>query len=199
MRRLSLQLENFANDESANITIEFVVILPLLTLWYIGTLVFFDAYKSRMAADNAASVIADILSRFEPSPLKPGYEQDEIDEMLLLRTSMLPKAPPGGWLRVSAIEYVDATGTYKVNWTCVGTGGTVGPLDHADIPLNSIPLMIDGEVVLLVESEVPYVPLVDWVGISITSWTSLAAIKPRFAEGAPIKSGDCIVPAPPVT
>ena len=189
-------LKKFSADESANITIEFVIILPLLTLWFVGTLVFFDAYKSRMAADNATSVVADILSRFEPSPLKPGYELDEIDEMLLLRTSMLPKAPAGGWLRISAIEYDDFDGSYTVNWSCVATGGIAPQLTDAEIPLERLPLMIDGEVVLLVESSVRYRPLVDWVGIDIVSWSSTAAIKPRFAPGAPINAGECTAGGP---
>lgn len=184
-------ITKFLRDETANMTIEFVVILPLLILWYVGTLVFFDAYKSRMQADAAAYTVADIMSRFEATDSRPGIIMDDIDELLLLRTSILPSVPAGGWLRFSSVHYDDDTGTYDVRWSCVATGGQIERLVDATIPLNEMPLMLDDEVVILVESAVPYRPLVDWVGIVERNWVTRATVSPRFEVEILMAVGQC--------
>lgn len=184
-------LSKFFRDETANMTIEFVVILPLLILWYIGTLVFFDAYKSRMQADAAAFTIADIMSRFEATPSNPGIEMTDIDELLLLRTSILPSVPPGGWLRFSSIHYNGDNGLHEVRWSCVATGGLVLELETADIPVAALPLMLNDEVIIMVESTVPYRPLVDWVGIAERTWLTRAIVSPRFEEEILMLVGEC--------
>ena len=184
-------LTKFLRDETANMTVEFVVILPLLILWYIGTLVFFDAYKSRMQADAAAYTIADIMSRFEATDTKPGLQMNDIDELLLLRTSMLPSAPAGGWLRFSSIHYDDSDGSYNVQWSCVATGGQALGLESGNIPVAELPLMLDDEVIIMVESVVPYRPLVDWVGIAERTWLTRATVSPRFEDEILMEVGEC--------
>ena len=116
---------------------------------------------------------------------------DDIDELLLLRTSMLPVAPLGGWLRFSSIRYDDTDGSYAVQWSCVATGGQVLALETEDIPTDELPLMLDGEVVIMVESTVPYRPLADWVGIAERTWLTRAIVSPRFEDEILMESGEC--------
>lgn len=60
---LSRILHRFSNEEKGTLTVEAVLILPLLVWWWVAGLVFFDAYQARNVNQKAAYTVSDMISR----------------------------------------------------------------------------------------------------------------------------------------
>lgn len=162
----------FLRDEQASMTLEFVAVLPLMLFWFVGSIVFFDAYKARMDADAAAIVIADVTSRHV-------YINDNfLDEMVFLHKLLLPKAD-STWLRISTIVYDADEDSHSVRWSEVPNSLVGEELEDDDIPVDQLWDMYDGEIAIIVDTMVPYEPMVDWVRIGARNWISRKIITPR--------------------
>ncbi len=167
-------LRRFAKDEDATMTVEFVIIFPVLFTWWIGSIVFFDAFDARAGAARVSHTIADIMSR------QTDTSNAFIDDLLVLQNRMLPKEPTGA-IRVSDIvKNVD--GTLAVAWS-YSTANL--PLTVADIPMASIPGMNAGQHILLIDTYVPYIPIADWVGVVSQTWTNRVFTNARFVANIP--------------
>lgn len=167
------KIKLFLSDEDASMVLEFVVVLPLLIVWMVGCVVFFDAYKAKADADTAAYIIADILSRHEQ------LNMADINEMANLQGILASKADGPIWMRVSVIEYDEDDDSYSVLFSKIPNGMGGSELIDADIPVAQLWNMYDGETVLLIDATVPYIPMVDWVRIGARNWETRAVISPR--------------------
>ena len=176
MNQMYKLLKKFKDDESASLTMEFVLILPVLVTWFIGSIMFFDAYNSKATAQRTAHTIADIISR------ETTTNNSKIDTLLVLQNRMLPRSSVGT-VRVSSIQR-DLAGDLALLWT-YSTDGVAAPLELADIPLSNIPLLGNGQSILLVDTQVPFTPIAEWVGFTATEWFNRVAIAPRFVEPLP--------------
>jgi Flp pilus assembly protein TadG len=176
MRRAFKNLfKRFQADETASITMEFVLILPVLVTWFIGSIVFYDAYNSKATAQRTAHTIADIISR------QTDTSNNIIDSLLLVQNRMSPRAAVGS-VRISSIQR-NSAGILQMQWTHATDGST--PLTLADIPLTVLPVINNGESVLLVDTTVPFAPISDWTAITTTNWVNRVSISPRFVEPLP--------------
>ncbi len=162
--------KRFAQDEEGSITIEFVIWVPILMLWLIGSLAFFDGYRERGRAAKASHVISDILSR------QVEVSQDYVDELGELLDELLPGTPAGKWIRVTSITY--SGGVYSVQWSSVTGDGA--PMTNDDIPLDMMPTMAANDTVVVTETHVPFTPMLDWVGMDSNVWESFLPNRPRF-------------------
>ena len=169
-------LRSFSDDENATMTVEFIIILPVLMLWFIGSVVFFDAFDARAGAQRTAHMIADIMSR-QTEEIDNAY----IDDLLLLQNRLLPREPAGS-LTVSTLILDADSGNMKVLWS-YSTEGT--PLVDTDLAALQIPPMAPGETVLLIDSYVPFVPISDIVGIVAQTWVNRVVISARFLPFVP--------------
>ncbi len=167
----------FKDDESANLTVEFVMIFPVLMTWFLGSIIFFDAYNSKATAQRTAHTLADLISR--QTTVDNGF----IDSLLAVQNRMTPRRNVGV-VRVTSIQKDAATGDLQLLWT-YNTDGGATPLTLANIPLASIPTMQNGESILLVDTRVPFTPIADWVGFTATEWTNRVPVAPRFVEPLP--------------
>lgn len=182
------KLKKFWDSEYAAITLEFIIVFPLLWFWFIGSIVFFDAFKCRMHATAAASTMADIVSR------KDSMSRDDVLLMYNVHEALLPKGV-GGWIRISSIRLKTlGTGSanpneYEVLWSALsGSAAAVSgkaKLKAEDIQQQGIPLLQVNEEIIIFESFVPYVPIADWVGIRAKTWSTAVAISPRFTTSIP--------------
>lgn len=182
----------FLSDEDASMTLEFVVVLPLLIVWMVGCVVYFDAYKAKADADTAAYIIADILSRHEQ------LNMADLNEMATLQGILAAKADGPIWMRVSVIEYEASDDSYTVLFSKLPSGMPGSILIDEDIPVAQLWDMYDGETVLLVDAVVPYIPMVDWVRIGARNWETRAVISPRASIeilwcGATEASPQCVI------
>ncbi len=167
-------LQRFKDDDSGSLTMEFVLMLPVLMLWFIGSIVFFNAYITKSAAQRAAHTVSDVISR------QTEVDNAFIDNLLLLQNRMLPSARVGS-VTVSSIQKDATTGDLNMLWT-YSTDGNAQPLQIADIPLTALPLMQPGESVLLVDTSVPFAPLSDWVAMGSNDWTNRVVVTTRFVD-----------------
>ncbi len=202
--------KTFKSDEEANITVEFVLLFPLLALWFAGSFIFFDAFRTTSQAAKAAYTIGDIVSR---QPLIPA---NYIDELYTLQENLLPRAPSGKWLRVTSIICIIPPGdidgdgnddsatrtciddnvpaaTYEVLWSRARPddidGDTVSnALVNATIPLTVMPTMARNDTIVLVENFVPYIPIVDWLDFTGLEWRNQIVNRPRFSDRVVIQN-----------
>jgi Flp pilus assembly protein TadG len=154
-------------------TVEFVIVVPLLMLWFVGSFVWFQAFRNYSQAEKASFAIADIVSR------QTEVDNEFIDGLQPLFQRLQPRAGSGNWLRVSSISWDEDDG-YAVEWSRNADGGD--DLVTGDIPTSILPEMADGDTVILAETYVPYQPMVDWVGIPPLTWSNQVVIRPRYVS-----------------
>ena len=63
LARLMRPITQFRADIRGSVSVEMVLVLPLLIFAYVASLVFFDAFRARRDAQVAALTVADLLSR----------------------------------------------------------------------------------------------------------------------------------------
>lgn len=173
-------VHRYLSHDEASVSMEFVIIWPLLVLWLIASYVFFDVYRSESKAAKAVYTVADILSR-----------QEEVNEPLLedldvLVDELIPRASDQKWMRVSSIVY-DGT-DYLVDWSHAMNPilngdpdqNLVEELANGDIPVDIMPTLADTDSIIFVELNVPYSPIVSDIGLTDQTWEPRAIVRPRY-------------------
>lgn len=173
---ISTLFAKFKADETASLTMEFVLILPVLMTWFLGSIIFFDAFNSKATAQRTAHTIADILSR------QTATNNAFIDDLLEVQNRMLPREQVG-WVRVTSIQK-DLAGDLSVLWT-YSTDASATDLEIDDIPEGVLPEIANGESIILVDTSVPFVPISDWVGFTAATWANRVPTKVRYVEPLP--------------
>ncbi len=176
MLTLKSFLSRFIKDEDASITMEFVIVTPVMVLWWIGSMVFFDAFEARSGAARSAYTIADLISR------QTDTTNAYIDSLLVLQNRMRPREPVGT-VRVSEL-YRDAAGDLSVVWS-YATSGPADALLLEDVPLGTLPLLNNESYIMLIDTTIPYIPLSDIIGIPAQTWVNRIYINPRFTDQIP--------------
>jgi hypothetical protein len=156
-RRTGAALARFAADEGATLSVELVLMLPLLALWLAASFVFFDAFRVNMVNEKAAYTIADMISRQTEVTTEFINGSNEIFDFLINRRGRT-------WLRATSVRYhapdPDA-GTdewYEVRWS-VATRGREAFNAEAfnDLGIKDyIPIMSDQETVIITETFTGY-------------------------------------------
>lgn len=172
MRGVSGFLAIWWGDEKGTLTIEFLLWLPYLALWFIASTIFYDAYKSRNEAANAAYTLSDIITR------QTEVDNQFLDSLYTLQDRLLPQADGVRTLRISSIQF--SGGKYQVLWSRSMGGGSV--MKDADIPIQIMPAMAELDTVILTELAVPFIPFANWVGVRARTWSFDLVSRPRFAS-----------------
>lgn len=164
-----------ARKDDGSISVEAMLMLPLLIWAFLGSYVFYDAYRAQFVNTKAGYTIGDILSR-ETGYITPEY----LDSLHDLQSFLVARQDPIR-LRVSVIEYDDDAEDHSVIWSQNrGGGGTIDD-DDIDAMLGSIPLMSDGEKAVIVQTSMQYVPIYA-AGIDILQFDDFVITRPRFAS-----------------
>ena len=172
---LTTALRRFTKSEEGSISVEAMLILPILVWCYLGTFVFFDAYRSQSTNLKAAYTIGDTLSR-ETGYVTPIY----MDSLSNLQKFLVDEANGIARLRVSVYRYQAADNTYRVNWSQT-RGGAVQLTDSLLAQLRpNLPRMPNNEIAILVETWLGYHPTYS-VGLQDFTFTDLVVTRPRFA------------------
>lgn len=172
LRRLA---RRFHHDETGSITVESMLILPILIWCYLGTFVFFDGYRAQSINVKAAYTIGDTLSR-ETGYITPEY----MDALFTLQQFLVDTIEPVQ-LRISFFTYNAGTDTYLVRWS--QTRGGAAPLTNATLATlrGALPNMANADNAILTETWVGYEPTFD-VGIEPFTFSDLVVTRPRFAS-----------------
>ncbi len=168
------RLRRWHGREDGSITIEAMLMLPLLIWCFIGTFVFYDAYRSQFTNSKASYTIGDILSR-ETGFVTPEY----MDSLYNLQRFLVGRSDPIR-LRLTVIRYDEDNDTYNVVWSQNRGGG--GTLNSSGVNAlrGFIPDMADGARAIIVQSSMSYSPIYE-AGIGEMEFDDFVVTRPRWA------------------
>lgn len=170
LRKLS---RRFARDEDGTVISEAVIMLPLLCWAYVALFVYWDAYRSENTAVKASYTIADMITR-EIKDVDDNY----ITGLQTVFDFLLATDQDTG-IVVSSVTWVQARNRYEVLWSeARGTGSTVQGTASIQNFANRLPNMTDGDTVIVVQTNVEYVPLFD-VGVPTFNYDQFIVTRPR--------------------
>lgn len=96
-RRMCTRLAEFAQDDAGTVTVESVIILPIILFGLQATYAYFESYRHQSLALKANYAIADYLSRV------PVYDQTTLNGLDDLFAYM-SRSSDDGWVRVTIVE-----------------------------------------------------------------------------------------------
>ncbi len=145
-------LRRFLRREDGLITIESMMILPLLLWSVFASYTYFDSYRQSTLNIKAAYAVADIISR-ERGALNENY----IDTMHELMETMVSTRAPVS-MRVSYLIYDEDTELHNVEWSCIRGETYKKQWTSADIAQikDYLPDMPDNGSMIVVETNNTY-------------------------------------------
>lgn len=152
-------LRDFRDDERGSFVVEAIIALPLLFVALAASFEFFEVHRFKSVREKATYTIADMLSR----------EQDVVNDTYIDNTMQLLNIIAGdrgvNQLRASVIRYDADEDRYEVVWSEVRGSGPMAALRDADVNADRdrLPVLIDGEQVILVETSSRYDSVFDLI------------------------------------
>jgi Flp pilus assembly protein TadG len=174
IKSLIARLKFFAADTRGSISVEFVLVMPILFWAFMATYVFFDGYRQSAVNLKAAYTISDLISR-ETEVITDDY----VDSMYSLM-QLLTRSTSSVSLRITVIRWDEGDDRYYVDWsTNRGYALNLSDATIGDIE-SKLPVMPDNERVILVETINTFVPLFN-VGMDNKELSNFVFTRPRFA------------------
>ncbi len=163
----------FSRNERAAVALETVLMTPMLVWVYVGTFVFFDAYRIYNTSVKTSYMVADMLSR-ETNWIYP----EDIQGMADVVTTII-RGTNDVEMRATQIGMVN--GNYSVDWSW-GVNGAARLFDASlDAVSDQLPVMADGERVILVETFVDYEAPFN-AGLTVTRFDNFSLARPRAGQ-----------------
>ncbi|MBM1221251.1 hypothetical protein JQU17_13535 [Ponticoccus sp. SC2-23] len=168
------RLRRLARREEGSMSIEAMIIIPVLIWSMLGSWVFFDAFRAQFSNAKASYTLGDIISR------ESGYITDEYIDSLYTLQRFLAARPEDIRLRVSVIKYDEDDDTHYVVWSENRGGG--GTIDDDDIEnmRDSIPIMADAGRAIIVQTSVEFEPVLSGL-IEPVTFDDFVVTRPRFS------------------
>lgn len=188
------RIRDFRDGAEGSMSVEAVLIIPLLLWAYVAMFVYFDAFRARNEAEKASFVISDALTR-----VTEGVDENYIDGMQKT-FDFLNNHDDDSKLRVTEVQWIETdadsgAGQYEVTWS-YSTESALPKLTNADLVglKSKIPNLVHGERLVIVETKSKWEPLFQ-VGLDRRDFEFFVPSSPRFAskvawEGAETAIGD---------
>ena len=175
-----IPVAQFVRDTRGSMSIEMLIVIPLLLFLATGGLAFWNAFNSNSRTAKVAYAVTDIMSRHTAV--------DDVDMVFLfdMQNKMLPPNVSERTLRITSICFED--GDYKVLWSygAAGIDATApAALQNADIPLDIMPPMSPQDSIILVELSASWEPQFVNVGLRPMRWNNALVTRPRFVKYVP--------------
>ncbi len=167
-------LRRFARKDDGTGAIELLLVVPMMTWVFLGTIVYFDAYRDRAITQRASLTVADMYSR-ETDYITPAYLNGTRDLLKFLMSDDETTK-----FRVTAFTWRDSDKTYRRIWSRNRGGLQNYNNERLALVAERLPVLDNGEVAILVETERTYKPPFD-VGIGDTVVSTFTLTSPRFA------------------
>jgi Flp pilus assembly protein TadG len=174
-------LRRFGRTEDGFITIEAIIVLPLLLWVFLALFVYWDAFRAENTSVKSSYVIADMISR-EPAAVNTAY----INGMHQVFRYM-NRTTEDTWIRVSSVQYRQSDNSYRVLWSRT-TNATRAPV-HTTATMaahrNRLPILVDQDAVIVVETWRRFTPAFR-VGLDRRTFDEFTVIRPRLLIPLPI-------------
>lgn len=146
------RLSAFRDETGGTVSVEFIVMAPIIFWAYASMFSWFDAYRQVGVHEKAAFTIADMISR-ETDPITNEYI-DNTRELV----RFLTRSQDHPDLRVSVISYHLGKDQYGLDWS--QKRGAIGKLRNSDVKNwhDKLPKLVNGERIILVETQLEYTP-----------------------------------------
>lgn len=174
--RMKSLLTRYRRNEHANMSVEAVILLPVL-MWAFGAMfVFFDNFRAHSINQKAAYTIADMISR-ETDYITPDYLASAHKLLQLMSES---NAQDSG-LRITVVKYNASKKRYQRVWSRK-VGAYTWPHSNTSVKKlgHRLPAMVNNEQLILVETRTKAKDIAD-VGILEKNIETFVFTRPRFA------------------
>lgn len=176
LRNLARRAAAFRADETGSVTVETLIMLPLLVWCFFAIYVFFDVFRVQGSNAKASYTIGDALSR------ETGYVTNNYMNGLYGLQGLLLRTDGARDLQVTVYSYNEGRDRYEVHWS-KGVGAlpalTTSAMNEQQLR-DRLPTMLDSEVAILTRTRVAYHPIYD-VGIAPFVFDEHTVTRPRFA------------------
>lgn len=181
--RLMRHFRSFVADQDGSMSIELLLVTPILLWALLSTFVYFDLFRTEANSHRAALTIADMFSREQTA-----VDTDYLDGgSRLLETLTFSDDTPD--YRITVYRYQGGDDTYRVVWS--QDRGMGGVLDDDDLVTfdnqGLLPLLASGDRAILVQTRVEYsAPFSIGLGVFTSTnlddqtFTTFTVIRPRF-------------------
>ncbi|MDR7123977.1 TadE/TadG family type IV pilus assembly protein [Pseudotabrizicola sp. 4114] len=154
-------LRRFKRDERGLAAAEMLMVMPIYMFCIFGTFTFWDAFDVVNRSQKAAYSVSDLVTRKQDN-VTEAYVTGMFNTMQYMMGPSLPTRT-----RITSVFYSEARNRYEVLWSRASTT-TIPRLTTATLPglQDHLPVMHDGDALIVVEANVDFVPLigpVDWV------------------------------------
>ena len=165
----------FLSGSDGVVSVETVIMFPLL-LWGFGAMfVFWDAFKSQNINLKASYTIADMISR-EDDPITPAFitGMNQVYQFLIGRDD-------GNDVRVTVVSQgLDTDGVTPVkNLEWSHATGLMQPFTEVGLLEDNLPIMSVGDQLIVVETQMTWIPVLSY-GLSERQMTQMIFTSPRF-------------------
>lgn len=179
-KRLSRRLRRFHRDERGVVAVEAIIIMPFLVAGLLFALGFYDFYLQKNVRDKATYTMTDALSR------ETAVIDDTYIDNLKTTFDMIAGTRSPSQLRVSVVRFHKTnnnTDWFELRWSEVRGNGGMSPLTQADMAsaAASLPLMVGGQDLILVETSGRHVPIFASEFIDNLQLNTRMFMTPRFA------------------
>ncbi|MBK5946574.1 hypothetical protein CCR83_09055 [Rhodobacter veldkampii DSM 11550] len=180
MPRISPRLSGFFRNERGSLTIEFVIIVPILIWAIAGLFVFVSAFQLKVTATKATYTVSDLISR-----QTTAVDQDFMDGLQAV-FAYLAGPNTNGRLRVSLLRCTENCNKTERKLALDWSKGVGGASPITDATLNTetykkiIPTAALGERLIMLETRVDFHPPVK-VGLPDQAFDTIMVSRPRFA------------------
>ena len=174
LRKIVHQWRAFRDDEEGGIAVEAALVFPMLCWAFLATIVYFDAFRSQATNAKAAYTVSDMISR-ETNYITPAYLDSLWNIHRFLTTSNHDTD-----LQITIVEYEEDTEDYNVRWSKARGDFSEMTEDDLDNVEDKLPVMPDGEIVIVVQTRMVYEPSFS-VGLDAFTFDNFIVTRPRFA------------------
>jgi len=173
---------HFGRDDTASLSVEAVLILPILLWAFLATFTFFDIYRAKNLSLKANYAVSDLLSR-ETNAVNTSY--------LLGLEKVFQYLTQGGdpaWIRVTVVHCSQDCATVDRQLVVDWSHATDQKPQHTSLDVKNhydriIPVIASGERLIMVETSTNYSPPFSQslTGITARQMTDIVMTRPRFA------------------
>ncbi len=174
------RIKAFATREEGSLSVEAVLVFPILLWAYAAMFIYWDAFKSQNINLKATYTIADMISR-EDQPIDNAY----IDGMNTVYQYLI-RSTAGNDIRVTVVsmgvEEDGVTPEHECKWSYAT--GDMQPYTDLNGIVEHLPFMAVGDELIVVQSTMTWAPPINFtleeVGLGETDFTNMVFTSPRF-------------------